>query len=115
MNRAGLVIALAIGGAVGVVFALYPQLDLAISQLFFNESHRVFPVQYSLVARNLRDLFNYMIAALAAPAFIALAIKLVLPRRRMLVSARACLFIIATLALAPGLMANVVLKDNWGR
>ena len=115
MNRTGLVIALAIGVCVGVVFALYPQLDIAISRTFFNEPHRVFPVQYSLVARHLRDLFTYVIAALAAPAFIALAIKLVLPRRRMLISARAAVFLIATLALGPGLVTNVILKDNWGR
>ncbi|MEJ0074242.1 MAG: phosphatase PAP2 family protein [Alphaproteobacteria bacterium] len=115
MNRTGLVFALAIGAGVGVVFAVWPQLDVAISRPFFNEAYRVFPVQYSLVARHLRDLFTYAIAALAAPAFIALAIKLVLPRRRMLMSARAALFLTATLALAPGLMANVILKDNWGR
>ena len=83
MNRTGLVVALAIGVCVGAVFAIYPQLDIAISRSFFNEAHRVFPVQYSLVARHLRDLFTYVIAALVAPAFIAFAIKLVLPRRRM--------------------------------
>ena len=115
MNRTGLLVALAIGVCVGVVFAVYPQLDIAISRLFFSEQHRVFPVQYSLVARNLRDLFTYIIAALVAPAFIALAIKLVLPRRHMLIAARAALFLIVTLALAPGLMANVILKENWGR
>ena len=75
----------------------------------------MFPVQYSLVARHLRDLFSYAIAAMAAPAFIALAVKLVLPRRRMLIAPRAALFLIATLALAPGLVTNVILKDNWGR
>src|SRR5262245_7690952 len=96
MNRTGIVIALAIGACVGVVFAVWPQLDIAISRLFFSDEYRVFPVQYSLVARNLRDLFTYMIAALVAPAFIAVAIKLVLPRRRMLIAARAALFLIAT-------------------
>src|SRR6185295_18205564 len=44
MNRTGLVSALLVGAVVGVVFALYPQLDIAISRLFFNEPHRVFPV-----------------------------------------------------------------------
>ena len=115
MNRTGLVIALLVGAGVGVVFAVLPQLDIAISRLFFDEAHRVFPVQYSLVARHLRDLFSYAIAAMAAPAFIAAAVKLVLPRRRMLIAPRAALFLIATLALAPGLMANVILKDYWGR
>lgn len=115
MNRTGLVVALVIGVGVGVVFGLWPQLDIAISRLFFNEPHRVFPIQYSMVARHLRDAFMYVIALIAAPAFIALALKLILPRRRMPIAARAALFLVATLALAPGLMANVILKDNWSR
>src|SRR5256714_5911564 len=115
MNRTGLLIALLIGVGVGVVFAVAPQLDIAISRLFFNEAYRVFPVQYSLIARHLRDIFTYIIAALAAPAFIAVALKIVLPRRQMLIAARAAIFLIATLALAPGLMANAILKDYWGR
>jgi membrane-associated PAP2 superfamily phosphatase len=115
MNRTGLVIALVIGVGVGVVFGVYPELDVAISRLFFNESYRVFPIQYSIVARHLRDVFTYAIAALAAPAFIVLALKLILPRRRMLIAARAAVFLIATLALGPGLIANVILKDNWSR
>lgn len=115
MNRTGLVIALVIGAVVGIVFALYPQLDIAISRLFFSEEYRVFPMQYRLVARHLRDVFNYAVAALAAPAFIAIALKLLLPRRQMLIASRAAVFLIGTLALAPGLMANVILKDFWGR
>jgi lipid A 4'-phosphatase len=115
MNRTGLVIALLAGVGVGVVFGLWPQLDIAISRMFFDEAQGTFPALYSLVSRHLRDVFTYIVAALAAPAFIALLVKLVLPRRRMLMSARAVLFLIATLALAPGLMTNVILKDNWHR
>ncbi len=37
------------------------------------------------------------------------------PRRKLLVSGRAILFLTATLALGPGLLVNVVLKDHWGR
>ena len=42
-------------------------------------------------------------------------IKLILPRRKILMSGRAIVFLIATMALAPGLLVNVVLKDHWGR
>ena len=35
MNRNGALIALAIGGAVGLLFGVYPELDLDISGLFF--------------------------------------------------------------------------------
>src|SRR5437764_14934763 len=114
MNRTGLLIALAIGAVVGVVFAVWPQLDVAISRPFFNETYRVFPVQYSLVARHLRDIFTYIVAVLVAPAFIAIALKFLLPRRQMLIATRAAVFLIATLALAPGLLANVILKDSCG-
>jgi lipid A 4'-phosphatase len=115
MNRTGLVIALLVALLAGGVFALYPQLDIAISRLFFNEAYRVFPVQYSLVARHLRDIFSYIVAALVAPAFLAIALKLLLPRRQMLIAGRAAIFLITTLALAPGLMANTILKDYWSR
>jgi lipid A 4'-phosphatase len=49
------------------------------------------------------------------PVLGALAIKLLRPRRRLLISGRAITFLIATLALAPGLFVNVLLKDHWGR
>ena len=115
MNRTGLLIALAVGIGVGVVFAIWPQLDIAISRQFFDEAHGIFPSQYSVVAPRLRDAFNYTTAALVAPACLALLLKIVLPRRRMLIAARAAIFLVATIALAPGLMANVILKENWNR
>lgn len=115
MNRTGLVIALFIGAAVGVVFGVFPQLDIAVSRLFFNEQFRVFPLQYSLVSRHLREAFTWVIALLAAPAFIALALKFLFPKRRMWITTRASIFLIATLALGPGLMANTIFKDNWHR
>ena len=115
MNRTGLVIALLIGACVGLVLGLYPQLDLAASAQFFNEPSRSFDLAHNMTALRWRSAFVYLIAALAAPAFIAVAVKLILPRRRMIIPARAALFLIATLALGPGLMANVILKDYWGR
>ena len=93
MNRTGLVAALLVGLCVGVVFGVYPQLDIAISRLFFDETMRVFPTVYSLIARHMREVFNWTTALLVAPAFIALIVKIILPRRRMLMSARAALFL----------------------
>jgi membrane-associated PAP2 superfamily phosphatase len=115
MNRTGLAIALLIGAAVGVVFGVWPQLDIEISRVFFDAARRVFPLQYSIPARYFRDFFTYAIAAMAAPAFVAVVLKLLLPRVRMLIPGRAALFLIATIALAPGLLVNIILKDNWGR
>ena len=67
MNWTGLVVALLVGLCVGVVFGVYPQLDIAISRLFFDETMRVFPTVYSLVARHMREVFNWTTACWSRP------------------------------------------------
>jgi lipid A 4'-phosphatase len=115
MTRTGLVIALAVAVLVGAVFALYPQLDLAISRPFYDPDKPDFPLRFMPSLYRLRDAAQWIVAALAAPAVVALVIKLALPRRRMLISARAVVFLLGTLVLGPGLIVNVTLKDHWPR
>jgi membrane-associated PAP2 superfamily phosphatase len=66
-------------------------------------------------ALRLRRAAAWLVALVAAPAFVALLVKLALPHRPMLIPGRAAVLIITTLALAPGLLTNVILKDHWGR
>jgi membrane-associated PAP2 superfamily phosphatase len=118
MNRTGLIVALAIAAVAGIAFGLYPQLDLAVAGYFhsFVESKRIyFAFRIYPPLMHARDIGLWIPAALVAPAVASLAVKLILPRWQMLVPARAALFLVATLALAPGLLVNVVLKDHWGR
>jgi lipid A 4'-phosphatase len=116
MNRTGLTIALAIGFVVGVICAVDPQLDLDIAAPFF---HRAPPTLFAANAQpwvqHTREASRIVIALLVLPAFLAILGKLIWPRRRMLIEARAAAFLIATLALGPGLLTNVILKDHWGR
>lgn len=115
MNRTGLVAALAVAVVVGVVFGVWPQLDLDLARLFFDPQRNIFGIGLQTWVLRTRDAAQYVIAALAAPAFIAVIGKVLLPRRRMLIAGRAALFLILTLALAPGIVANTILKDHWGR
>lgn len=115
MNRTGLSIALAIGFVVGVLCAVDPQLDLDLSASAFNAKIHMFDVNAQMWVQHTRDAARLIIALLALPAFLAIVGKLIWPRRRMLIEARAALFLIATLALGPGLLTNVILKDHWGR
>lgn len=118
MNRAGLIIVLAIAIIAGLAFGLYPELDLRVARYFYGFidvynnafAWRIYPPM--MVAR---DIGLWISALLVAPAVAALVIKLMLPRRKLLMSGRAIVFLIATLALAPGLLVNVLLKDHWGR
>jgi lipid A 4'-phosphatase len=115
MNRTGVKIALALAIAVGVPFAIFPQLDLTLVAPFFDPARQGFWVRLDPTLRNFREWSNWVIALIAAPAFFAIPIKLLLPKRPLLVPGRAVVLMIATLALAPGVLANLVLKDYWGR
>jgi membrane-associated PAP2 superfamily phosphatase len=57
----------------------------------------------------------WVLVLLVAPALIALLLKLLWPRSPVPASGRAALFLIATLALAPGLVVNGILKPYWPR
>lgn len=114
MNRTGLVIALAVAVLVGGIFALDPRLDLAISAWFYQPATRTFSASGPWIDHT-RDLASLLITLLVAPAFLGIFGKLVLPQRRMLIAGPAALFLIVSLALGPGLLANGLLKSHWAR
>jgi lipid A 4'-phosphatase len=114
MNRTGLLIALAIAVVVGIAFAVYPELDLSLSGVFYDAGSHRWRVLDSPTGR-LRHVASWLIALVAAPAFIALLVKLIRPRRPMWLPGRAMVLMITTLVLGPGLLVNVILKDNSGR
>ena len=117
MNRTGLMIALGLAAVVGVVFGVFPQLDLMISAPF--SAMVTNGINFSThVDRNFmfaRDLGLWVGTVIITPVVAALVLKLLMPRRRLLLPGRAIVFLIATLALGPGLLVNVALKDHWGR
>jgi len=115
MNRTGLVIALTIGVAVGVVFGVWPRLDLAVSTPFYDPQIHDFPLNGHVWMQYARNAARGLITLLILPAGIALLGKILFPRRPMLIKCQAVLFLIGTLAVGPGLIANTLLKDHWGR
>ena len=117
MNRTGLIVALAIAVIVGLVFGFYPQLDLMISAPFYaiKRGSNDFGLHVDDTIGVARDAGLWVGTLVILPVLGALAIKLLRPRRRLLISGRAITFLIATLALGPGLFVNVLLKDHWGR
>ena len=115
MNKTGLVVALSIAAIVGVVFGVYPQLDLDIAALFYNPATHSFLSWHVDWVEYARDAASLIITLLVAPAFLAVLGKIVMPSRRMLIAGRAALFLIATLALGPGLITNGIFKEHSAR
>jgi membrane-associated PAP2 superfamily phosphatase len=117
MNRTGLFAALGLAAVVGVIFGLFPQLDLMISAPFnaMVENDVNFYMRAYSPLMLARDFGLWVGVVVIVPVLAALALKLLLPRRRLLISGRAIVFLVTTLALGPGLLTNVILKDHWGR
>jgi membrane-associated PAP2 superfamily phosphatase len=115
MNRTGLLIALGIAVVVGVLFAIHPALDLRIAGIFFAPDQPGRWLFENTTGNRLRRVAWVIVALVAAPAVIALVVKLVLPRRPLKFPGRAIVLMLTTLMVAPGLFANALMKDNWSR
>jgi len=113
MNQTGLLIALAIAVVAGLAFGLYPQLDLDLISPFYHPATGwVVGGRGWLLVRNAA---SGLIALVALPAGFALLSRIIRPHKTTLMPPRHALLMLLTLALGPGLIANTILKDNWGR
>lgn len=97
-----------------VLFLLAPGIDLWYSNLFYRESAG-FYLRDAAWVRLLYDLVHPLAAA-SVVCLVGLLMHNLLRRRAVgPFSTRAVLFLLATLALGPGLVVNTLLKENWGR
>jgi lipid A 4'-phosphatase len=115
MNRTGLFIALALALVVGLLFGIYPELDLKLAALFYDAATRSFPLKLNTPAAIARDGAMWIAWGLALPAIVALVIKLVRPDKPLLISGRAIIFLLVTLILSAGVLTNLTFKSYWGR
>jgi membrane-associated PAP2 superfamily phosphatase len=115
LSRTGLLIVFAIAVAVGLVFGLRPDLDLAISAAFYDPVSKQFPLDKADSVQALRHGAEWVTILIVAFILLALILKLVAPHRKMLIPSRAAIFLLAALALGPGLLVNVILKSEWPR
>lgn len=100
--------------ASAVVFSLYPEIDLKVSGAFFDPSQG-FVGERDAFVQSLYKGVPLMSRAIIIALFIALFAYSIDrgqsgARRRAQVG-----FLIVSLALGPGLLIDVALKDNWGR
>lgn len=115
MNRTGLFIALALWLVIGVVFGLYPELDLKLAALFFDPETKTFPLKLNGWAGFARDAAMWVAWAFVLPALIALVVKMVRPDRPLMVSGRAIVFLLVTIIMSAGILTNLAFKSYWGR
>lgn len=99
---------------VSLIFRYAPNLDLAVSRLFY-ESTTGFSEGRSTFLEALRQAGHIVEWAFALAIVAPLPLKVLFPQSPLLLPPRATLFVLATFALAPGLIVNGILKEYWGR
>jgi lipid A 4'-phosphatase len=115
MNRTGLLIALGLTLIIGLLFGIFPELDLKLAALFYDPATASFPLKQSWLAAVARDGAMWIAWALALPALVAIVVKLVRPDRPMLIPARAAVFLLLTILLSAVVLTNLTFKSHWGR
>ncbi|MBB5045387.1 membrane-associated PAP2 superfamily phosphatase [Rhodopseudomonas rhenobacensis] len=115
MNRTGLFIALGLFAGIGLLFGIFPGLDLWLAGLFYDAQTKSFPLKSVASASFARDAAMWIAWAFAAPSIIALVIKLVWPDRPLLVRGRTVMFLLVSMTLAAGILTNLTFKSHWGR
>src|SRR5258708_13822703 len=115
MNRTGLFIALGLSLVVGLLFGLYPELDLKLSAMFYDAAAKTFPLKINAIAAVARDGAMWIAWGLALPSIVALVVKLIRPDRPLLISGRAITFLLLTLLLSAGGPPHLHLQRFLGR
>ncbi len=105
-------------GAIGVlaaaIFLIWPQIDPAVVRWFYVENEG-FPVARIEAVQRISSVLRFLAVASGLALIAALAWRSLgrapawVPRRR------TAAYLLTVLIVAPGLLVNTVLKDNWGR
>lgn len=105
---------LAIAALAVTTFVLFPGIDLAISNLFIGPD-KVFVGRDQSIIAAVRAIFSWTFAALCLLSVIGLFTTRDWRSRFMSLSFAQWLYLAACLGAGPGLVANLGLKDHWGR
>lgn len=99
---------------VSLFFLAFPEVDFAASGLF-HAGDAGFWAQNDPFLRDVRHLGPFFVRLIAIACVGVLLLKLLLPGRPPVLPLRQPVFLLSTLILGPGVLVNLILKNNWGR
>lgn len=107
-------LALAAVLSLSLYFAVLPGVDIAISDLFYRTGDGFFLAQEPAL-KALRRSSSYVMGLILLAAIAGVVMRILTRSEKRTVCARRCGFLLAGLALGPGLVVNSWLKGSWGR
>ena len=96
------------------VFSLFPEIDLRVSAWFYRPGAGFFLAEWGPV-RVLYHVVPLVTYAVIVFALLAILVHALGHRRLLGCDTRIAAYLVLALAIGPGLIANTVLKDHWGR
>jgi lipid A 4'-phosphatase len=97
-----------------LVFLVFPKIDLSISSAFYVRKG-TFAGQSLRLVQVLRGSFSGAFYLVIGASLIGLVLTRHRARRWLNLDSKQWLFLAICLSMGPGILANVVLKDHWGR
>ena len=104
----------AAGLAAAALFLAWPALDPAVARWFYVEGEG-FPLSRSPAMQALSEALRALAIAGGAAALLAVLWRTLARAPAWVPERRAAACALAVIVIAPGLLVNTVLKDNWGR
>lgn len=112
--RGFLGLACGVGFAAAFLFVAFPEIDFAVTKPF-HVGKQGFLFNFEGPGKDLRTVFRVLFYAAVAVSAAGLLISGLSRRRPLGLDFPKWLYLVLCFALGPGLTANVILKDNWGR
>ena len=95
-----------------LLFIIFPQIDIYISSLFYEDG---FYLKGSLYEKIFYKSVPIVVTSLAIGSLSIFTYNYFSKKNILGLNKRVTLYIVLVLALAPGLIVNSILKENWGR
>jgi len=96
-----------------IIFVSFPQIDLEIASLFYDG--KSFPLNGSWIEDILYHSVKPLIITFALSSIVIFIYNYAKKKNLLGINSKAMLFIVLFLTIAPALIVNTTLKENWGR
>ncbi|WP_294961860.1 phosphatase PAP2 family protein [Sulfurimonas sp.] len=96
-----------------IIFVTFPQIDITVASLFYDG--KSFPLNGSWIENILYHSVKPLIIIFALSSIIIFIYNNIKKKNILGIDSKAIIFILLILTIAPALIVNTTLKENWGR
>lgn len=96
-----------------LIFVFLPEIDIFVSNLFYDGT--IFAAKHTFLEEFFYRSVQPLILLFSIITILIFFYNLFMKKTLLNINAKNFLYLVLVLSIAPGLIVNVILKDNWGR